>query len=521
MRLISLLLLTCVMSKLHSRRKNRHRKGRRKHKPRTTVPTLGSKNRDLRVQPFTTFETNYYSAKHKMITDLINSDMPLINDEPFSSNAYEPCISPAPTCAEGETCRRVYEISCEIGSCDQIPRQYCESTCIYDCPNDQDMQSNIEANIIPTPLSLSTTTVTTITTKSIITDSTKISRPTGNLYSEPTMIDEITVPPPTTVPPTTVIQTPPKAVSTRTTSSSTKTTPITTTKSINTPTSTKSVSTSKTTPTVVSFALKPDQSVTSTKPQITVETRNCIFLNIRGGYQCQNWNSPTISRDLKEARMRKSNDLRQYIDQYSPNFDIPTDPDFKKILEKSFPAYIDEFLTLKIFTKCVNYHFYLFRYKEKMSGRPMPRRKISAESIITMMKMRDICGIPLTPIRKEIMLNSLWFFARNLRRNKTIGLAQYIIKACEDEVTVDPRIEEHFVNRALQRVLTKSARTWSENPELLNGIKTSTQIPDDQLAKMSPIIKEAVSSAMKTKSNDLREIIFNIMKASRTMMTKR
>ena len=508
------------MSKQHSRRKNRHRKGRRKHRPHTPVPPLGSKNRDLRVQPFTTFEQNYYSAKHKMITDLINSDIPLTNDEPFSSNAYQPCVSPAPECAEGETCRRVYEISCEIGSCNQLPRQYCESTCIYDCPNDQDMLSNIDANIIPTPLTLSTTTKAIIVTKPVEFDS--------KSYTT----DETTVPSPTTVPPTTTIQTPNPAVSTRTTYSSTKPTLITITKSTTTslkstttPTSTRTVATTTTSTTMstaISFALKPDKSIlVSVQPQTIVETRNCIFLNIRGGYQCKNWNSPTISRDLKEARMKKSNDLRQYIDQYSPDFDVPTDPDFKKILQKSFPAYIDEFLTLKIFTKCVNYHFYLFRYKENRTGRPMPRRKISAESIITMMKIRDICGIPLTPIRKEIMLNSLWFFARNLRRNKTIGLAQYIIKACEDEVTVDPRVEEHFVNRALQRVLTKSARTWSENAELMNGIKTSTQIPDDQLAKMSPIIKEAVSSAMETKSNDLREIIFNIMKASRTMMTKR
>ena len=461
-----------------------------------------------------------------MLTDIINSDMAFTNDEPFSSNAYESCISPAPRCAIGETCRRIYEVSCEKGSCIQVPRQYCESTCIYDCPDNQDMLSNIDANIIPTPLSLSTTTATTIVTKSIVNDSPPISKIDDHPSLKVT-IDKTTVLPPTTaapattIPPTTTVRPTSKAVSTRKPSSTTNTMPVTTTSSF-TPTSTTSTtltftsSTTMFTMTEVSFALKPD------KLETTIEqTRNCIFLNVRGGYQCKNWNSPTISRDLKEARMRKSNDLRQYLDQYSPNFDIPTDPDFKKILEKSFPAYIDEFLTLKIFTKCINYHFYLFHYKDAMSGRRMPRRKISAESIITMMKMRDICGIPLTPIRKEIMLNSLWFFARNLRRNKTIGLGQYIIKSCEDEITVDPQIEEHFVNRALQRVLSKSARTWSQDPELVNGIKTSSQIPDDQLAKMSPIIKEAVSSALETKSNDLREIILNIMKASRAMMTKR
>ena len=161
----------------------------------------------------------------------------------------------------------------------------------------------------------------------------------------------------------------------------------------------------------------------------------------------------------------------------------------------------------------VNLEMYLVDIPKQNGNHPM--------EIIQMMRMRDNCGIPLTPIRKKIMLDSLWFFARNLRRNKTIGLAQYIIKACEDEVTVDPAIEEHFVQKALQKVLSKSARVWAKNSNIFNGMQTSTQISDEQLAKMSPIINEAVTSAMATDTNDLRVIVLNIMKASRSMMTTR
>ena len=548
MRLISLLLLTCVMSKSHSRRKHRNRKSRRKHHPRTKRPPLGSKDRDFRIHPITPFEENYFSRKHKMLTDIINSDMQFTNDEPFSANAFMNCTSPAPTCPEGETCRRIYLVSCEKGSCDQIPRQYCESTCIYECPNNQDMLSNMNANVNPN-LTPPSTTTQVVLTKSVINDSPTQNQSVGNSTTTPLANETTTLPLPSVTSTTTII-TPHEVVSSEIISPIVNTIPATsvkssatsTTSTIKSTTSTikSTTSTMKSTTSIIesttfqielttsaavtnaiSFAIKPDKSILNENQNSIPASGNCIFLNNRGGYQCANWESPTLSRDLKEARMRKSNELRKFLDQYNPDFEVPLDFHFHRILERSFPAYTEEFLTLKIFTKCLNYHFHLFESKNRMGNRPMPMKKRAAESIITMMRMRDICGIPLTPIRKEIMLNSLWFFARNLRRNKTIGLAQYIIKACEDEVTVDPEIEEKFVNRALQRVLSKSAKVWSKNSNIFHGFKTATHIPDEQLAKMSPIIKEAVNSAMETDSDDLRVIVLNIMKASRKMMTKR
>ena len=49
-----------------------------------------------------------------------------------------------------------------------------------------------------------------------------------------------------------------------------------------------------------------------------------------GGFQCDNWESPTIGRDLKSARSKINQNLQSYVETTRPKFDLPIDHNWKK-----------------------------------------------------------------------------------------------------------------------------------------------------------------------------------------------
>ena len=439
MRLLLLLLFLSLSSPKHSRRKNRNRKHRRKiPKPRFQMtPELQAS----------------YAQQNQLITDILNSDLQLANDDPFAASSFTSCIQPVPECAEYEECRRVDRINCSRGQCTQSPVQYCENVCTYQCNDDEPITN--------TTYPMSSTAQPTISKPLISTTPyVKNINQTSTTIGTTIVIPDIIIPENIT-----------------------------------------------------------DLAINTTKPtwMPEVHQHNCEFLSNRGGYQCQNWQSPTLAKDIKAAKHHKSNALKRYLKTNKIMFDLPLDRDWTKIYQKHIPVMTRELLTQHLFSECMNYHFVMFN--DKM---PMPQRKLEAESIIMMVRIRDTCGMPLTATRKNLMLSALWFFARNCQKNRTIGLAQYLIRMCEDEAVVDQKIEEAYVARALSKILHQSSRAWAKNTNIFSSLTENANLPQSKLSKMNPVMKEALQSAMdQYKDNDLRMIILTLMRESRNMMLTR
>ena len=296
-----------------------------------------------RFHKLTPDESLAYSQKADLISDLISSDLQLANDDPFAASSFSECIQPIPKCTDDETCRRITNIHCSKGQCSQSPVQYCENVCTYQCNHDE------PAITQPAP---NTTMVPDLT-----------STPTAAANTTITPLTYFT----TTTPPRVVI-------------------PEVTATYVN-----QTYSNTNTTLDLPESDWKPDL------PQ-----HNCEFLSNRGGYQCQNWQSPTLAKDIKTARYRKSNTLKRYLKTNQIMFDLPFDKDWAKIYQKHIPVMTREFLTQHLFSECMNYHFTLFN--DKM---PMPQRKLEAESIIMMVRIRDTCGMPHTYEEKPDAIGSM------------------------------------------------------------------------------------------------------------------
>ena len=452
MRLLLVFAITTLLLARHSRRRNRKNNRRKQHR---------TKNRQkLELSPE---EEAQISEKHRLITDLINSDLNFANDEPFAAQSYFPCKSPFPQCNPNEECRRINKVACKLGQCSTVPTQICETReCAYDC---DDHPISLLSDISPD--------ISNSTTQPLI-SSTVTPAPTQTTTTPKSTLD---------------LSTTTNAIST-TTLSSTSTTTLASTHNVN---KTKST-----------YTTSADSK------------SNCIFMPSRGGFQCDNWESPTISRDLKSARSKIDQNLRSYVKTTLPKFDIPLDHNWVKIYSKRVTILVDEILTTRLFNRCINYHFVLFNNK-----RPMPPKKLEAESIIQMIRIRRVCGIPLTPLRKQLMLDALWYFTRHCKKLKSIGLAQYILRLTEDEETVDAKTEEAFVSRALTRILQQSSRKWARNSNIFNSLTDSADIPEHKFNAMNDEIAEAIKLALTNQTNDLRQVILQLMRSARDRMKTR
>lgn len=436
----------------------RQRQSRRRSRNRKPSRRKNVRPKD-RLPQLSSAQEQEISQKHRLISQILNDKYPFPNDEPFAASSYFPCQSPEPNCNSDQTCRRVNKIQCKLGNCQTVPTQICESTCAYDCG---EHPLKFLADV-----STESYTTQTSTTSAM---STKITTPTS----------------------TTAYQT------------TTSATPALTYTTMHLTTSDETNQD------------KPEFN--TTKPTLSPKlSANCNFLPNRGGFQCKNWESPTISQDLKAARSRVDDDLKRYVKSQLPEFDTTLDPDWVKIYNKNVNIFVDETLTTKVFSPCLNFHFDMFNRKK-----PMPKRKLEAESIIMMVKVRSTCGIPLTQLRKKLMLAALWFFAKHCSRNRNIALAQYIIKLTDDEPTVDPLIEETFIKRALAKILSQASRKWSKDSNVFESLKTSNEIPEHKLHRMNDVISDAIQAAMKDNdTNDLRKIILSVMKTARSNMKMR
>ena len=455
MNLLLLFSLLLVISPKTTRRNRNRQKSRRKN--RKQYKQLG----------LTAAEQNEITRKHQLLTSIIKSDLHFQEDEPFAATTYFDCSSPPLQCSENESCKQVNKIKCRRGACTTVPEKFCESTCDYDC---EEHPEHLLSDIIAEE-KLGSTTSTTMTTTTTTT---------------PTSTSSTAKPTLKTIPASTTVET---------------ARPIT------------SPVTNITQPYLTIPLNGTDQTA---HQSISVSDRNCIFFPNRGGFQCKNWKTDSIGRDLRKARSRIDNNLKSYVSSNLPKFDLPFDPDWRKIYHRHVTIYTDEILTTKLFSRCLNFHFVAFNQKM-----PMPPRKLEVESIIQMVKIRSVCGIPLTPLRKQLLLDAMWYFTRHCRRNKNIGLSQYILRLVEDEQTVSPSIEETFVSRAIAKILNQSARKWART-DIFDALKVSTDIPQFKLAKMNKVLTDAIDAALKsTAGNDLRHIILDVMRNANEKMKLR
>ena len=127
-----------------------------------------------------------------------------------------------------------------------------------------------------------------------------------------------------------------------------------------------------------------------------MEDRNCQFNYVRREFKCHNWNSSTIIKDLKYARILQRRRIK--LEDYQ----IPLHGGIKLIKENTFDQIEGEFLSTLIYLPCINKRFLAH---ERADGS-------QTAALVAMINIWTRCSFPFTIKRKMFTLEALKFLKR-------------------------------------------------------------------------------------------------------------
>ena len=191
------------------------------------------------------------------------------------------------------------------------------------------------------------------------------------------------------------------------------------------------------------------------------------------------------------APLKLASQLRQTTTRYTEHLH----PVWKSIASDIIPSFNNEIITQHMFVYCINKVFI-----ESEQFAYLSYRKREMESMLTVVKMRMFCQIPLTQLRKKLMLAAMQHFADKCRRIRILNFIYYIMNLVENEQEVDPAVEVEMLAPALSLLIRRTARRGWSKMKLYNDIVTKNTKLNYHL---SPHLQLAVSKTISETHNDV------------------
>ena len=221
---------------------------------------------------------------------------------------------------------------------------------------------------------------------------------------------------------------------------------------------------------------------------------NCQFFSRSGSFDCKDWNADTLISDLKQAQNAAPEKMAKQQYTEIARYTNRLHPIWKSIAGNIIPPFSNEVITRHMFVYCINRFFI---ESEKYAF--LPYRKREAESMLAVVKIRMYCQIPLTQLRKKLMLEAMQHFADKCRRIRILNFIDYIMKLVENEQEVDPQVEIEMLAPALSMLVKRTAkRGWSKMQfysDLMNKHATIDY-------KLSPNLQRAVFATIEQTKQD-------------------
>ena len=418
---MKLTILTLVLICSSDAKRNRKRKSRRKI----------IQNDD---------ETN-----HKILTDILN----FMQDEPKTvPDPLEACEQSETECPVGYMCNVVRARTCSNGECILKKTTVCELNCQLTICTDVDQQIEKQRSSLAAARGKE---YTTNLPPQILS--------TQMLMQAPTAISPISL---TTEP----IITDMEPTSGNTTSQNPLTTSTNITTSTTTPTSNPGTAVSEEGVATISSVSQTATTSTNTSDRVQVIktsevsrlNENCIYLREERLFECQNWKVSTIVSDLRRAR-NLSFKLPYTVREAMPDIDKPLHPEWIKIASEIVPPFTQEIVSSHVFTKCINEFFYEFYDKNYKSS-----AKLQFAAVLMVVKVNAKCKIPLTPLRKRLMLAAQRHFFRMVTKPRLAGFVHFLVDRTAGTPTVNPELEIKVLGPILAKLVARTVnRVWSKD----------------------------------------------------------
>ena len=202
--------------------------------------------------------------------------------------------------------------------------------------------------------------------------------------------------------------------------------------------------------------------------------------------------STTLS-DLRSAR-DLSFKLSFTIKQAVPNSDPPLHEEWLPITNQILPTFSKEVVTSHVFTYCINAEFH------KFYGTPIKSKtKRQLAAIKSIVKMAASCKIPLTPMRKKLLLAAQRHFFRIITKPRFTGFAHFCIERTQETPTVDPALEIKILGPILAKLVSRAVnRVWAKSDIYLKIVGDA----DYYGYKLPPVLDEAVEKTLDESSQE-------------------
>ena len=220
---------------------------------------------------------------------------------------------------------------------------------------------------------------------------------------------------------------------------------------------------------------------------------NCIYFRRERIFECQNWKVSTIVSDLRRAR-DLSFKLPYTIKQAMPDLDLPLHEEWLPLASQIVPAFSQEVVTSHVFTYCINAEFH------KFYGTPIKSKtKRQLAAIKSIVKMAASCKIPLTPMRKKLLLAAQRHFFRIITKPRFTGFAHFCIERTQETPTVDPALEIKILGPILAKLVSRAVnRVWAKSDIYLKIVGDA----DYYGYKLPPALDEAVEKTLDEASQE-------------------
>ena len=468
-----LLILICAVSGQYSRNRN----WRRDKPPRFYQYSYEDENQ------YEYSDYNYdYQSRQMQHEKFLQGVMRMFNDDPVIPTkptvGLQICKPRENTCAANEDCSKFKKRRCRLGKCELTYKIVCEEPCEYtQCiANDEEdfqgikplmdvkmlmeNQENMSTN--STRITSTTTSLITTTTSSRQTTSATTTKTTKTtMYNEPTRNtttnENMKV---------TTTNKPTEAATNRQmdtiNENSEPTTMITTSTTTKSPVSQALDFVKYKIHEFVTLVLNkedkdhpfnvhPENEIIPAihkpfdKNNYTVEEEklNCKFYSRSGSFDCRDWNAPTLLWDLKRAQQEAPQKIANQFDSVMKYTD-QLHPTWKAIAGNIIPPFSNEIITRHMFVYCINRFFI-----ESEEFAFMSFRKREADSMLTIIKIRMYCQIPLTQLRKKLMLEAMQYYSDRIRTRRMLAFVKYVMRLVENEHVVDPKVEIELLAPAL------------------------------------------------------------------------
>ena len=191
-----------------------------------------------------------------------------------------------------------------------------------------------------------------------------------------------------------------------------------------------------------------------------MEETNCQYNYATRIFKCRNWNSTTISKDLKHAKILQRRRIK--LEDYQ----IPLHEDIKAIKEITFDEIEGEIISTLVYLPCINKRILAY---EKAG-------KTQTAALIAMINIRTRCSFPLTIKRKMFTIEVLNLLKKRCDTVTCQDFAQRELIRLANAITIDGNKEILTLKKIIPVIMKKAWKQVPSRDKILLSMVDSSKV---------------------------------------------